>query len=52
MITLGMLLGKIITSNPPVMVMITEKDGKGKLMEIESIKLGKVGNDPVIVLTI
>lgn len=52
MISLGMLLGKFITSNPRIVVMSTSKLEAGKPVEVEGIKLAKIGDEVVILLTI
>ena len=54
MITLGQVLGKFITSNPQVMVVVTENIKAGSLLPVKESKIATTGENktPVLVLTI
>lgn len=53
MITLGQLLGKFITSNPQILVMVTRKVEAGSLVEVKDIKISMTDDKTsVLVLTI
>lgn len=52
MITLGIILSKLLSSNPALVVMTTRKLEAGKVVEIEGIKMAHIDGKSVLVLTI